>query len=73
MMTQVLGPDEGIGAAGIAGDHVDAGLVQAARERPVLDDELYLETGQQDLIQHPDDQFVLTDGQTPHRVPKPSL
>ena len=37
-------------------------LVEAAGERPVLDDELDLEAGQQDLVEHPDDQLVLTDG-----------
>ena len=47
---------------GIAGRDRDAGVVEAARERPVLDDELDFEAGQQDLVEHPDDQFVLTDG-----------
>ena len=41
---------------------VDAGLVQPAGERPVLDDELDFESGQQDLVEHPDDQFILADG-----------
>ena len=41
---------------------VHAGVVETARERPALDDELDLEAGQQDLVEHPDDQFVLTDG-----------
>jgi hypothetical protein len=35
--------------------------VEPARQRPVLDDEFDLEAGQQDLVEHPDDQFVLTD------------
>ena len=66
MMTQVLraevGFEEGVGAAGIAGRDVHAGVVETPRERPVLDDELDLEAGQQDLVEHPDDQLVLTDG-----------
>ena len=65
--------DEGVGAAGVAGDDLDAGVVQAPRQRPVLDDELDLEAGQQDFVEHPDDQLVLTDGQTPHRCAKPRL
>ena len=39
----------------------------AAGERAVLDDELDLEAGQQDFVEHPDDQLVLTDGQTSHQ------
>ena len=57
-----VGLDEGVGAARIAGRDVDAGVVQPAGERPVLDDEFDLEAGQQDLVEHPDDQLVLTDG-----------
>jgi hypothetical protein len=38
------------------------GVVQPARERPVLDDELDVEARQQDLVEDPDDQLVLTDG-----------
>ena len=41
---------------------VHAGVVEAPRERPALDEELDLEAGQQDLVEHPDDQFVLADG-----------
>ena len=66
MMTQVpgveVGLDEGVGAPRVAGDDVDAGVVEPPRERPVLDDELDLEAGQQDLVEHPDDQLVLADG-----------
>ena len=57
-----VGFEEGVGAARIAGRDVHAGVVEAAGERPVLDDELDLEAGQQDLVEHPDDQLVLTDG-----------
>jgi hypothetical protein len=35
--------------------------VQASRQRPVFDDEFHLEAGQQDFIEHPDHQLVLTD------------
>ena len=46
----------------------DAGVVQTPRQRPAFDDELDLEAGQQDFVEHPDDQLVLADGETPHRV-----
>jgi hypothetical protein len=36
--------------------------MKAPRQRPALDDELHFEAGQQDFVEHPDDQFVLTDG-----------
>ena len=66
MMTQVLGPRSALTKVsvrrGSPGDDVDAGVVQAPGERPVFDDELDFEAGQQDLVEHPDDQFVLTDG-----------
>jgi hypothetical protein len=41
---------------------LDAGVAETSSEGPIFDDELDLETGQQDLIEHPDDQLVLTDG-----------
>ena len=57
-----VGFEEGIGATGIPGDDVHAGVMETPGERPVLDDEFDLEAGQQDLVEHPDDQLVLTDG-----------
>src|SRR5262249_44013654 len=54
----------GFGAPRIAGGDGDAGFVQTPSERSLFDDELDFETGQQDLIEHPDDEFVLTDCQT---------
>ena len=57
-----VGFEVGVGAPGIAGRDVDAGVVEAPRRRTAFDDELDLEAGQQDLVEHPDDQFVLTDG-----------
>jgi hypothetical protein len=36
--------------------------VEPPGQRAVLDDELDLETGKQDLVEHPDDELVLTDG-----------
>jgi hypothetical protein len=36
--------------------------MEAPREWPLFDDELDLEARQQDFVEHPDDQFVLTDG-----------
>ena len=56
-----VGLEVGVGAPGIADRHRHARLVQTAGERPVLDDELDLEAGQQDLVEHPDDQLVLAD------------
>ncbi len=57
-----VGLDPGVDVPRVAGDDVDAGVVEPPRERPVLDDELDLEAGQQDLVEHPDDQLVLADG-----------
>ena len=65
--TQV-GSDERVGAARIARDRVDTGVEQTPRDRPAVDNEFDLEAGQQDLAEHPDDQLVLTDGETPHRI-----
>jgi hypothetical protein len=36
--------------------------MQPAGERLAFDDELHVEAGQQDFVEHPDDQFVLADG-----------
>jgi hypothetical protein len=36
--------------------------VKAARQHAAVDDELDFEAGQQDFVEHPDDQFVLADG-----------
>ena len=54
--------EPGVGAARVADGDRDARVVQLARQRPLFDDELDLEAGQQDLVEHPDDQLVLTDG-----------
>ena len=66
MMTQVPGRMSALRKvsvrAGIAGVTVHAGVVETPGERPAFDDELDLEAGQQDLVEHPDDQFVLADG-----------
>src|SRR5262249_34193589 len=62
-----VGLQPGVGAARVADGDRHAGVVQAPGEGPLFDDELDLEAGQQDLVEHPDDQLVLTDGQTPHQ------
>ena len=66
MMTQVPGPRSALTKVSVRRGSPTttsiAGVVQPPRERPVLDDELDLEAGQQDLVEHPDDQLVLTDG-----------
>jgi hypothetical protein len=36
--------------------------MQPPGDRLALDDELHVEAGQQDFVEHPDDQFVLADG-----------
>jgi hypothetical protein len=43
--------------------------MEAARERLALDQELDFETGQQDLIEHPDGEFRLARGEAPHAGP----
>ena len=55
-------------AAEVAGGDVHPGLGEAAGERRTVDQELDLETGQQDLVENLDDQLVLADGETPHRA-----
>jgi hypothetical protein len=57
-----VGLQEGIRPLRVAGDDVDARIVQPARERALFHDELDLEARQQNLVEHPDDEFVLTDG-----------
>ena len=57
-----VGFDPRFGASGIAGEHRDPGLVEPSRGGFVLDDELDFETGEQDFVQHPDHQLVLTHG-----------
>ena len=52
----------------VAGGDVQPAVVEAAGERLALDQELDFEAGQQDLVEHPDDQLGLTDGETPHAV-----
>ena len=56
-----VGLEEGVGAAGVADNHVDVGVVQSTSEGAVLNDELDLEPREQDLVEHPDDQLVLAD------------
>ena len=61
-----VGLQVGVGAARIANRRLNAGVVQTPRHRLALDDELDVEAGPQALIEEPDDQFVLTDGDTSH-------
>src|SRR4029078_12005706 len=56
-----------VGAARVADGHRDLGFVKTAGERPILDDELDLESGEQNLVEHPDDEFVLANSKTPHQ------
>src|SRR5262245_49284954 len=68
-----IGLDPGLRPAGVADRDRDVVFLEAPRQGPLLDDELDLEAGQQDFVEHPDDQFVLTDGQTPHQRANPPL
>ena len=61
-----VGLEIGVGAAGVAGGDVQPAVVQPARERLAFDQELDFEAGQQDLVEHPDGQLRLADGETPH-------
>ena len=63
-----IGFEVGVGAARVGRGDVHARFVEAAGEGLALDEELDLEAGQQDFVQHPDDQLGLTDGQAPHRI-----
>ena len=54
--------EPGIGAARVADRDGDVGVMEPARQRPLFDDEFDLEAGQQDFVEHPDDQLVLADG-----------
>jgi hypothetical protein len=40
--------------------------MEAAGQRFALDQKVDLEAGQQDFVEHPDDQLGLTDGKAPH-------
>ncbi len=61
-----VGLQVGVRALHVAGRHGQAGSLELARERAALDQELHLDAGGQDLVEHPDHQFVLANGQTPH-------
>jgi len=37
-------------------------------ERLAFDEEFDFETGRQGFVEHPDDQFGLADGETPHSI-----
>ena len=71
-MMQVFGVrfgfEVGVGALQVAGGDVDPVVGEALRERLVFDEELHLEAGQQDLVEDPDDQLVLTDRKALHRM-----
>jgi hypothetical protein len=45
--------------------------VQPLGQRLSLDDEIHLEAGQQDFVEHPDGQLGLANGETPHRAGAP--
>ena len=55
-----VGFEVGVDPARVTGGGVDAGFVQAPGDRPALDEKIDLEAGQQDVVERPYDQFVLT-------------
>ena len=63
-----VGLEIGVGAPEVAAGDVEPAVVQAAGERLAFDEELDFEAGQQDLVEHPDGQLGLADGETPHSV-----
>ena len=63
-----VGLDIRVHPAEDAGGHAQPAVVETTRNGLALDQELDFEAGQQDLIEHPDGQLRLTDGETPHRV-----
>ena len=68
-----VGFEVGVGAAEVGGGDVHARVVQAAGERLAFDEELDFEAGQQDLVEHPDDQLGLADGEAPHLLTNTAL
>ena len=63
-----VGLEVGIGAPRVAGEDVDPGVMEPSGDRLALDEEFDLEAGRQGFIKHPDDQFGLADGETPHSI-----
>ena len=57
-----VGFEVGVDPPRIAGDDLNAGVVQPPGERAAIDEEIDLEAGEQDGIQRADEQFVLADG-----------
>ena len=66
-----VGLDVGVGAAEVARGDRQARFVELTGERLALDQELDLEAGLERLIEHPDEQFRLADGQAPHQRSPP--
>jgi hypothetical protein len=64
---QQVGLDEGVHPPGVGRRHAGAGVVEAARERLALDDELDLDARAEHRVQQAADEFGLADGQAPHR------
>ncbi len=65
--------DEGVRATRVARRGLDVGVVETPRHRAAFDDEFDFKTRRQDFVEHPDDQFVLTDGEAPHQIINPRL
>jgi len=63
-----VGFEVSVGPAGVGGRDVQPGVMQPARERLAFDEKIDLEAGRQAFVEHPDDQFGLTDGETPHSI-----
>ncbi len=61
-----VGFEIGIGAPEVSGRNVQAAFMEPSRNGFTFNQELDFEAGQQDLVEHPDGQFGLANGETPH-------
>ena len=61
-----VGFEVGVDPPRIGGGDFDPRVVQPARERPAFDEKVDLEARQEDFVEGPDDQLVLTDSQNSH-------
>jgi hypothetical protein len=63
-----VGFDVGIGAFRVARVDGQVGVVELPCKRFALDEKFDFEAGRQGLIEHPDEQLRLTNGETPHSI-----
>jgi hypothetical protein len=58
-----VGFEVGVDPLGIAGNHLDPGVVETPGEGPAFDKKVDLEARQEHLVERSDDEFILTNGQ----------